>query len=183
VYGHIWKTATPTSQLPGRLGAAAAQANMGCFRVRLHLSWHSVGVRRRLFHPTIAGIDGKNVTKTVDVTSWVRSTPDPTGYVRRYTQWFGRAEATMFHGGQLMRHHTAALCFPPCPLHSPTDHSMRGMPLSYRVDRGIFERTCPCGVGHPDPDDPLVRHGADSGVHGCCGCCRTVNPAEENSNG
>jgi hypothetical protein len=182
VYGHIWKTSTPAQQAPGGLGATAAQANMGCFRVRLHLSRRCGAIRRGLLYSTPAYFDGENVTKTVDVTSWVRSVPDPAGYARRYTQWFGRAEATMFYNGQLMRHHTTKLCFPPCPLHSPTDHSMRGMPLSYRVDRGIFERTCPCGIGHPDPDDPLVRHGADSGVHGCCGCCHP-NLTEENSSG
>src|SRR4051812_45703377 len=39
-----------------------------------------------------------------------------------------------------------------CPIHHPSDHSMTGFKLYWRSDRGIFERICPHGVGHPDPD-------------------------------
>jgi hypothetical protein len=36
-----------------------------------------------------------------------------------------------------------------------------------------MERICPCGVGHPDPDDAAYRlsQGDDDTTHGCCGCC------------
>ncbi len=65
-----------------------------------------------------------------------------------------------------------------CVIHSPSDHSMREFPTSWRGDRYLMERICPHGVGHPDPDDqsykkrtmsPEDAH-ADS-IHGCDGCC------------
>jgi hypothetical protein len=52
---------------------------------------------------------------------------------------------------------------------------MRAFPTLWRDDRGIMERTCPHGVGHPDPDDmgfhDRVNPGHVEGVHGCDGCC------------
>ena len=79
-------------------------------------------------------------------------------------------ESTIVQGVTL-RHHMRDDCTPPCPLHQPSDHTMVDLPLSWRADRGIFERVCPHGVGHPDPDS-LTRMGdlAD-GLHGCDGCC------------
>ena len=53
-----------------------------------------------------------------------------------------------------------------CPIHNPSDHHMRDWPTNWRYDRGMMERICPCGVGHPDPDDR-----AEDTIHGCCGCC------------
>lgn len=86
-----------------------------------------------------------------------------------------------------------------CVVHNPTEHSMRAFPLHWRRDRGIFERLCPHGVGHPDPDQQaywrkqvasgeildevpdedgyrLERPTPDEWVstqmtHGCDGCC------------
>jgi hypothetical protein len=50
--------------------------------------------------------------------------------------------------------------------------------LTYRHFKGIFERHCPHGHGHPDPDsvDFVRRIRGDDGarvaaVHGCDGCC------------
>jgi hypothetical protein len=43
---------------------------------------------------------------------------------------------------------------------------MRGMPQVWRGDVGYIERTCPHGVGHPDPDEIFL-----DAVHGCDGCC------------
>jgi hypothetical protein len=62
-----------------------------------------------------------------------------------------------------------------CVIHNPTEHAMRDLPTHWRDDRGIMERTCPHGVGHPDPDDLAFQeechpHRA-AGVHGCDGCC------------
>lgn len=62
-----------------------------------------------------------------------------------------------------------------CVLHNPSEHHMREWPLCWRGDRKLMERTCPHGVGHPDPDDLAfhVRNGREwQGVHGCDGCCR-----------
>lgn len=56
-----------------------------------------------------------------------------------------------------------------CVIHKPSGHHMHEWPLNYRFDRGLMERVCVHGVGHPDPDG--VRNWAD-GVHGCCGCCK-----------
>ena len=69
----------------------------------------------------------------------------------------------------------------PCVIHNPTDHHMREWPLHWRNDRVLFERICPHGVGHPDPDqfafwDRMAAKGyamyEAMGVHGCDGCCR-----------
>lgn len=52
---------------------------------------------------------------------------------------------------------------------------MRAFPTHWRADRGLMERICPHGVGHPDPDDLAWqeehRPQAAAGVHGCDGCC------------
>ncbi len=56
----------------------------------------------------------------------------------------------------------------PCPVHNRSDHHMRGFRQNWRDDRGVMERICPHGVGHPDPD---CREHAKDMVHGCEGCC------------
>jgi hypothetical protein len=57
---------------------------------------------------------------------------------------------------------------------------MREWPMLFRYDRGIMERTCEHGTGHPDPDDAAYRlwfyetydkGDYDPGVHGCDLCC------------
>jgi hypothetical protein len=61
-----------------------------------------------------------------------------------------------------------------CIMHSPTSHHMRDWTLHWRGDRGLFERICRHGVGHPDPDqgDYWSLSNQDyMWVHGCCGCC------------
>jgi hypothetical protein len=65
-----------------------------------------------------------------------------------------------------------------CTIHSPTDHSMREFPTLWRADRGLMERLCPHGIGHPDPDHLTWyerTHGAEAAgtesIHGCDGCC------------
>ena len=68
--------------------------------------------------------------------------------------------------------HSIAECRDPqCTLHRRTEHAMRDFPQTWRDDRGIMERTCPHGVGHPDPDG--LSDG--SGVHGCDGCCAPID--------
>jgi hypothetical protein len=61
-----------------------------------------------------------------------------------------------------------------CVIHSPTDHHMRDWTVIWRGDRGIFERICEHGIGHPDPDQfPYWRETGQGwlAVHGCCGTC------------
>lgn len=62
-----------------------------------------------------------------------------------------------------------------CVLHNPSDHHMRDWPTLWRADRRLMERTCPHGVGHPDPDDLAyqISEGRTwQADHGCDGCCR-----------
>lgn len=54
---------------------------------------------------------------------------------------------------------------PHCVIHNPSDHHMRDWPLNWRADRQLMERTCPHGVGHPDPDT------LGDGIHACDMCC------------
>ena len=58
----------------------------------------------------------------------------------------------------------------PCTIHNRTDHHMRSFPQHWRSDRGIMERICPHGVGHPDPDSPW-ENDSHEWIHGCDGCC------------
>lgn len=57
-----------------------------------------------------------------------------------------------------------------CTLHNRSDHHMRSMPQKWRGDRGIIERICDHGIGHPDPDEISLNK-----VHGCDGCCVPSN--------
>lgn len=66
----------------------------------------------------------------------------------------------------------------PCVIHNPSNHVMRSFPLHWRSDRYMFERICPCGVGHPDPDHMWwyesvygKENARIEAIHGCCGCC------------
>ncbi len=79
-------------------------------------------------------------------------------------------------GGASLRHHTPQACCSPCPIHAPTDHHMVGWDMNWRNDRGIMERVCRHGIGHPDPDDRKIRLGEDRGIHGCDGCCNPSHP-------
>lgn len=58
-----------------------------------------------------------------------------------------------------------------CTIHKRSNHSMRSFPQQWRGDKGIMERVCPHGVGHPDPDDFMIAIKPHLGVHGCDGCC------------
>lgn len=59
-----------------------------------------------------------------------------------------------------------------CCIHNPTNHHMITWRQNWRGDKGMMERFCPHGIGHPDPDDLRVRTTPGVGVHGCDGCCR-----------
>lgn len=62
-----------------------------------------------------------------------------------------------------------------CVIHNPSAHHMRAWPLTWRNDKKIFERQCPHGVGHPDPDQReymTFMRMMELGMHGCDGCCR-----------
>lgn len=73
----------------------------------------------------------------------------------------------------LMAHEDGECYGTRCTLHNRSDHAMRSFPQHWRGDRGLMERICPHGVGHPDPDDFKVWTDPDGveAVHGCDGCC------------
>lgn len=93
--------------------------------------------------------------------------------------WVGPATDATWgaHQGQTVLtnvHPESACAGEHCVLHNPSDHHMLGWPTMWRGDKGLMERTCPHGVGHPDPDDMAFhkRNGREHlGVHGCDGCC------------
>lgn len=77
------------------------------------------------------------------------------------------------HDGRILIVHSRESCqLTHCCVHNPSTHHMLSWPHNWRGDRGIMERMCTHGIGHPDPDDFRVVMGSDSGIHGCDGCCR-----------
>lgn len=86
--------------------------------------------------------------------------------------------------GQVVAAHSPEKCEGrPCVIHNQSDHNMRGFPTFFRFDRYLMERHCPHGVGHPDPDDAAwqneVMPERAASVHGCDGCCMTLEKREE----
>jgi hypothetical protein len=70
-------------------------------------------------------------------------------------------------------------CSPTCVIHNPSNHVMREFPTHWRADRGLMERICEHGIGHPDPDHLMYTQRIKNletriveSVHGCDGCCR-----------
>ena len=72
-------------------------------------------------------------------------------------------------------HHPTTRCLTyHCAVHNPVDHHMRDWPMHWRCDRGILERICQHGLGHPDPSQFDYWHsiGHDwEATHGCDSCC------------
>lgn len=75
-------------------------------------------------------------------------------------------------GGEELLAHTKKQCLGTyCTIHKFSDHHMVKWTQHWRGDRGIMERICAHGIGHPDPDDIRITNGSDDGTHGCDGCC------------
>ena len=70
-----------------------------------------------------------------------------------------------------------------CTIHKRSNHHMRNYKQFWRADRGIMERVCAHGVGHPDPDEYRILNGEDNGLHGCDGCCIPFATEEEVEHG
>ena len=93
---------------------------------------------------------------------------------------------TLEHTDHEMFAHSARKCKGQvCCLHNRTQHSLRGFPQHWRADRQLMERTCPHGVGHPDPDHLsycAAQHGEAAAIvdsiHGCDGCCGPTKEAK-----
>lgn len=74
---------------------------------------------------------------------------------------------TLVGGQRLVGVHPDSACAGEfCCIHNPSDHHMVEWGQNWREDRGLMERICPHGIGHPDPDDIQVDT-----THGCDGCC------------
>lgn len=81
----------------------------------------------------------------------------------------------------LRAHHGPQMCVigEGCCIHHPSDHALKDAPLLWRDDRGVMERICDHGIGHPDPDDLSYKRDLDLEyyqfhdfeTHGCDGCC------------
>lgn len=88
----------------------------------------------------------------------------------------GNYTATDEPGVNLGNVHSPAACAGRgCGIHNhPSEHPLKDARLSWREDRGILERICKHGVGHPDADSAKyldsIGLGAEN-VHGCDGCC------------
>lgn len=98
-----------------------------------------------------------------------------------HSGWLMTAEiVTLEHATEMIVTHPASECSGrPCPIHDRTDHVMRTFPQHWRSDRGLMERICRHGIGHPDPDQWghfVESLGAEEAsvmfVHGCDGCCK-----------
>lgn len=83
----------------------------------------------------------------------------------------GTGQKLLVHDGETCRGQA-------CVIHDPSFHKMNGWPTHWRADRGLMERLCAHGIGHPDPDDLEFKRGlkgdkymAMESIHGCDGCC------------
>lgn len=97
--------------------------------------------------------------------------------VEQWRQTDERIAAHGHRGGAVNTHQDTVCAGQPCCIHNPSAHHMATWPQLWRHDRYLMERTCPHGIGHPDPDHMryvslVAPDSADGqGVHGCDGCC------------
>lgn len=75
-----------------------------------------------------------------------------------------------------------------CAIHNPSNSSMVEFPTNWREDKGLMERICPHGVGHPDPDDLSFKKriygelfAKYASIHGCDGCCSKLRSSSDGS--
>lgn len=104
------------------------------------------------------------------------------GVIREPMDYHNPQDGYLLPEGYVMQTHRRARCAGDfCSVHNPSDHPLKDAPRNWRGDRGLMERVCPHGIGHPDPDDLAYKRRtmtADAyerrayGVHGCDGCCR-----------
>lgn len=85
-----------------------------------------------------------------------------------------RRNTFIFSNGRARVHERRACAGTYCTIHHPSKHKMNSWPMLLR-ETALIERTCPHGIGHPDPDSAAFfnrRLGALAwGTHGCDGCC------------
>ena len=87
--------------------------------------------------------------------------------------------ALLEHTDDVIMCHKKGECLGPhCTVHNRSDHVMRAFPQYWREDLGLMERTCPCSVGHPDPDAYWSK-GDVKWVHGCCAKRHCIDQAKD----
>lgn len=102
----------------------------------------------------------------------------PGGWVKTLCDEHAGAHRLEHSDVMLTNVHSKDACFgEACTIHNRSDHAMRAYPQHWRDDRKIMERICPHGVGHPDPDDYKIGLDPAEAVHGCDGCCVTIEEA------
>jgi hypothetical protein len=63
-------------------------------------------------------------------------------------------EQTEMPDGRVLTHHNGNVCFGQyCPLHNPSDHSLREYPLDWDAKAGVMVRVLPDGGTEIDPDE------------------------------
>lgn len=69
-------------------------------------------------------------------------------------------ETTEIRPGVFLKHHPIELCQNDvCPIHNPSNHGLRSLPLDYNYDLGMMVRLLPGGNFCIDPDDYKLRNG------------------------
>lgn len=87
---------------------------------------------------------------------------------------------TLPDGTKLVNVHSRTKCEGRhCVIHNQSGHHMREYPLVWNDASRFFERVCPHGVRHPDPDGMAFQLSLPTGddgwaVHGCDGCCEAI---------
>lgn len=84
----------------------------------------------------------------------------------------GEPEVHLLESGQSLQTHNSGQCFGQwCAIHRPMPGPWESWPRQWRDDRGILERVCPCGTGHPVAEmyEWAIANGKGFElVHGCC---------------
>jgi len=68
-------------------------------------------------------------------------------------------EQTTLSSGKVLTHHAWDVCGgEPCPLHNPTDHEYRELPIDWKDDWGVMVRVLDAERFEVDPDEYKVRN-------------------------
>lgn len=87
----------------------------------------------------------------------------------------GTQEQHELESGQVLNTHAVDECAGTwCAIHKPQPGPWQEWPRMWREDRGIMERVCPHGVGHPIAemyDWAIENNRGFDLIHGCCAEC------------
>jgi hypothetical protein len=122
-----------------------------------------------------------NIRYLAEEAVW-RLTPGRVKRRKRHNDWMKQIEDGFVLPGRqgvLINVHDPSACEGEgCPIHHPSDHHMVDWPLVWQGGGPFdiwagFERECPHGIGHLDPDTEafMRRTGQFVPSHGCDGCC------------